>query len=61
MKLTEKEAPGTANNGSGAERKQELSSDWMQLLRRMMAGKVYADLNLVRGVAVFVVPSREAG
>ena len=38
VKLAEKVAPGTENNGSGVARKQELASPWMPLLRRMIAG-----------------------
>ena len=40
VKLVEKEAPGTVKSWRGEERKHELASDWMPVLRRMIAGTV---------------------
>ena len=40
VKLVEKEPPGTVNRGRGLERKQELRSFRIPVLRRTMAGTV---------------------
>ena len=61
VKLVEKAAPGTVKSGRGEERKQELASFWLPLLRRMMVGVEYAALNLVTETAVLVVPSNDTG
>ena len=40
MKLVEKAAPDTLEGGKGEERKQELASFWLPLLRRMIGWMV---------------------